>query len=46
MTADQAKFQLEFMAMMLQCGRDDEAQQAFYKVLDYLTELTQETTND
>lgn len=32
------KFKLEYMAMMLTCGRDDEALQMFNQVLDELTE--------
>jgi len=48
MTAKQAKFQLEFTMMMLMVGRNEEAEDAFRKVLDYLNERIEKEgeTND
>jgi len=42
MTAKQAKFQLEFTMMMLMAGRNEDAEIAFRKVLDYLNERIEE----
>ena len=42
MTAKQAKFQFEFMLMMLMAGRNDEASVAAGKVDAYLTEMSEQ----
>lgn len=40
--AEKARFQFEFMAMMLVSGRNDEAATAYEKGLAYLTEIIEQ----
>ena len=37
--ASKIKFQLQFMALMMQCGRDEEAQNAFEKAMGFCDEM-------
>ena len=37
--ASKIKFQLQFMAFMMQCGRDEEAQNAFEKAMGFCDEM-------
>jgi hypothetical protein len=37
--AAKIKFQLQFMAFMMQCGRDEEAQNAFEKAMGFCDEM-------
>ena len=39
---DRARFQLEFMALMLQSGRGEDAAEAYNRVRDYLDEAQRE----
>lgn len=40
--AERAKFQVEFMLMMLSCGRTDEAQDAVVELMEILDEMIKE----
>jgi hypothetical protein len=39
---DRARFQLEFMALMLQSGRGEDAAEAYNRVREYLAEAQRE----
>ena len=39
---DRARFQLEFMALMIQSGRGEDAAEAYYRVREYLDEAQRE----